>query len=120
MKNLTTTLPLVNGGVDYAILTGKGDSPVYKDGVRTDDIEIKLDIALQHQRLETLSVKFPEDPLPNVSDEQIEKACREMKFVYVQIPNCKIKLYSRRDDTSVSGSATATSAKLLNVKSETS
>ena len=95
-NNLIVNLTGVNGGADYAILTGKKDDFPYADGKRTSDtpIGIKLTLALQGSRLSSLTVKFDRDPIPSVEDAQIEAACSACKFLFVRIPDCKVKVYS--------------------------
>lgn len=94
--NLTVNLAAVNGGVDYAVLTGKNEIFPYADGKKTSEnpIGVKLTVALQNSRLSPLTVKFDHDPLPSVDDAQIEAACTAGKFIYVRIPDCKVKVYS--------------------------
>lgn len=94
--NLTVDLAAVNGGVSYAILTGKSEIFPYSDGKKTSDeaIGMKLTLALQNSRLSPLTVKFDHDPLPSVDDSQIEAACGASKFIYVRISDCKVKVYS--------------------------
>lgn len=94
--NLNVNLAAVNGGVDYAVLTGKQALYSYADGKKTSDeaIGMKLTLALQNSRLSPLTVKFDHDPLPSVDDAQIEAACGAFKFIYVRIPDCKVKVYS--------------------------
>lgn len=95
-NNLTVNLAAVNGGADYAILTAKNEIFPYADGKRTSDTPIgtKLTLALQNSRLSPLAVKFDRDPIPSVEDAQIEAACSACKFLFVRIPDCKVKVYS--------------------------
>jgi hypothetical protein len=115
-NRITTTLAAVNG-VDYAVLTGKSDVFPYENGKKSSEtrIGVKLNIALQNARLEQLAVKFSADPLPNMSDEQIAVACAECKFMYVQIPNCEVVLYS--SSNGIGMTATASSAKIVAINS---
>ena len=94
--NLTVNLAAVNGGVDYAVLTGKTDIFAYADGKKSSEtpIGVKLTLALQNARLTPLVVKFDHDPLPSVEDAQIEAACSALKFLMVRIQNCQVKVYS--------------------------
>ena len=106
LNNLNLDLAGVNGKVDYAILTGKSetfpsDTP---NGV-------KLTLALQNSRLSSLTVKFDHDPLPDVEDAQIEAACSACKFLFVRIPDCKIKVYSISGNFGMS--ATAKTAEIV-------
>ena len=109
-------LSAVNGGVDYAVLAGKDAIFSYEKGRRTSDTPIgcKLTLALQNSHLSTLSVKFPRDPLPKISDEDILEACSACKFLFVQVPDCVVNLFS--GDNGIGMSATAQSAQIVNLK----
>ena len=113
--NLNVNLAAVNGGVDYAILTAKNEIFPYADGKKTSDepIGIKLTLALQNSRLSPLTVKFDHDPIPNVEDAQIEAACSACKFLFVRIPDCKVKVYSS-SGSGLGMSATAGTAEIVN------
>lgn len=113
---LQTNLAAINGGVDYALLAGKDDLFSYDNGRRTSDtpIGVKLTLALQNSHLSTLSVKFPSDPLPKVSDEAIAEACSTCHFMYVQVPDCNVNLFS--GENGIGMSATANSARIVNLK----
>lgn len=93
---LEVDLPAVNAGLDYALLVGKADVFPYENGKRTSDVRtgVKLTLALQGSRLSTLTVKFDHDPLPKITDEEIEEAVMNCKFVFVQIPDCAVNLFS--------------------------
>lgn len=71
---LNVDLPAVNAGYDYAVLTGKTDIFPYENGRKVSDVREggKLTLALQGARLAPLAVKFDHDPLPNLTDEQID------------------------------------------------
>lgn len=94
--NLTVNLAAVNGGAEYAILAAKNAIYSYADGKKTSDeaIGMKLTLALQNSRLSPLTVKFDHDPIPSVDDAQIEAACSSCRFLFVRIPDCKVKVYS--------------------------
>lgn len=111
---LTVNLAAVNGGADYAILTAKSEFFPYADGKRTSDTPIgtKLTLALQNSRLSPLAVKFDHDPLPSVEDAQIEAACSACKFLFVRIPDCKVKVYSS-SGSGLGMSATAGTAEIV-------
>lgn len=95
-NNIIVALNAVNGGADYAILTGKSEIFPYSDGKKSSDtpIGVKLTLALQNSRLSSLTVKYDHDPLPSIDDAQIEVACSACKFLFVRIPDCKVKVYS--------------------------
>lgn len=113
LNNLNLDLAGVNGKVDYAILTGKSETFPFADGKRTSDTPngVKLTLALQNSRLSSLTVKFDHDPLPDVEDAQIEAACSACKFLFVRIPDCKIKVYSISGNFGMS--ATAKTAEIV-------
>lgn len=116
MNKINTDLPAVNGGADYGLLVGKAPLYPYANGRRTSDTPIghKLTLALQNNRLNTLSVKFPSDPLPKTNDEDIVEACSACKFIYVQVPDCIVNLYS--GDSGILMTASAESARIVTLK----
>lgn len=97
-NKLDTNLPAVNGGQDFAILTGI--SPIYKyeGGKRVGETPIgtKISVVLQGNRFTPLDVKIlnATDPLPNITDEKIQASCAEVKLIAVRFTDCKISLYS--------------------------
>lgn len=113
MYKLQTTLPAVHGGADFAILTGKSDIFPYENGKKVSDVSmgVKLTLALQNNRLSQLTVKFDHDPLPKVSDQDIINATASCNFLYVQIPDCKVDLFSTNSGLGMS--ATASSAQIV-------
>lgn len=113
--NLTVNLAAVNGGADSALLTQKSKIFSYVDGKKTSDtpIGVKLTLALQNARLTPLVVKFDHDPLPSVDDSQIEAACSACKFLFVRIPDYKVKVYSS-SGSGLGMTATAETAELVN------
>ncbi len=119
MKNkLVISLLAVNNGLDYAILTGK--SPVYpfENNRKVSDTPIgwKFDIALQGSRMSTLTVKFDgaTDPLPEISDEEIEASCASLKLLAVRFKECSVTVYTINN--SMVMSATASGVELVNFK----
>lgn len=116
---LNVDLPAVNADYDYAILTGKTDLFPYENGKRISDVRegVKLTIALQGARLAPLTIKFDHDPLPNLTDEQIDDACRDCNFIYVQLPDCAVNLYSS-SNSGIGMTATAQTAKIVALKSD--
>lgn len=119
-NKLDTNLPAVNGGQDFAILTGKGSIYSYEGGKRTSDTPIgtKISVALQGNRFAPLDVKIlnATDPLPNVTDEQIQASCAEIKLIAVRFTDCKISLYSIGGQMVMS--ATASGLELRNTSSK--
>lgn len=117
-KKIEVSLPAVNNGMDYAILTGKSPVHHYENGKRMDEtpIGVKIDVALQGNRFSPLSVKINGmvDPLPEISDEEIETSCTNLKLVAVRFTDCKISLYSINGNMVMS--ATATNVELVNFK----
>lgn len=112
-------LPAVNGGSNCAVLTGKGDIFPYENGKKLSNVRegVKLTVALPGARLNSLSVKFDHDPLPNITDEQIETACLECDFIYVQIPDCIVNLYSSSGN-GIGMTATAQTAKIVDFQND--
>lgn len=115
-NKLEVNLEAVNGGQSWAILTGV--SPIYQfeDGKRKNDTPTgtKISLALQGNRFSPLTVKIEgnANALPSVTDEQINAACSGVKLLAVKFADCKIALYSIKDQMIMS--ATATSAELVN------
>lgn len=119
---LSVDLPSVNAGYDYAVLTGKSSIFSYgSDGKRTSNepIGIKLTLALQGSRLSTLAVKFDHDPLPKITDEEIEESVMNCKFIFVQVPDAIVSLFSSSSNGGGIGmSATADSAQIVTLDSK--
>ena len=117
-KKLEVTLQAVNGGLDYAILTGKSFYYPYENGKRTDEtpLGMRVEVSLPGNRLSPLTVKVEGaiDPIPAISDEEIEASCNSTKFVAVRFTDCKVSLYSINGQLIMS--ATATDAELVNFK----
>lgn len=117
-KKIEVSLPAVNNGIDYAILTGKSPVYNYENGKRTDETPTgsKVEVALQGNRFSALTVKIDGiiDPLPEISDGDIEKSCTNMTLVAVRFTDCKIALYSINGNMVMS--ATATGVELVNFK----
>ena len=110
---LEVDLAAVNG-VDYAILVGKSDVFAYENGKKISDQRtgVKLTLALQGSRLSPLTVKFEHDPVPKVTDEQIETAVLECKFIFVQIPDCAVNIFSSSSG-GIGMTATAETAQIV-------
>lgn len=116
---LNVDLTAVNGR-DFAILTGKADIFSYgSDGKRASEeaIGVKLTVALQGARLAPLTVKFDYDPLPKVTDEEIEEAVMNCKPLFVQIPDCAVSLFSS-NGSGIGMTATAQTAQLVTLNSK--
>jgi len=115
-NRITTTLAALNG-TDYAPLVGKSDIFQYENGRKTSDtpIGVRLNLVLQGSRLTPLSVKFDHDPLPKLSDEQIVSSTNSCQYLYVQIPDCSVTIYSTENGMGMT--ATATTAKLVTINS---
>ena len=116
MRNFKTTLAAVHSGVDVGILIGKDDIYAYKDGKKASDTPIgtKLTLALQNSRLTQLTVKYNHDPLPKVDDTIIDEACSSGQFLYVQIPDCVVNVYST--DNGIGMTGTAQTAQLVKME----
>lgn len=118
MRRIETSLESVNGGANYAILVEKAPIYQWQDGKRVSDtpIGVRLTLALHKARLTQLSVKYDHDPLPKVTDEQIEEAISSCNFLYVQIPDCVVTLYNTSNGIGMS--ASAGEAKLVAISSK--
>lgn len=117
---LSVDLPAVNAGYDYAVLTGKSDIFPYEDGRKRPDARrtgVKLTLALQGARLAPLTVKFDHDPLPKVTDEEIEEAVMNCKPLFVQIPDCAVSLFSS-NGSGIGMTATAQTAQIVTLNSK--
>lgn len=112
-------LAAINGGADYAILVGKDEMFPWENGHRVSDVPIgvKLKLLLQNGRMEPLTVKFPSDPLPKITDEAIAEACSACRFLFVKVPDCNVDLRSEnKPNSTVNGigmSATAQTAQIV-------
>ncbi|MGO5022446.1 hypothetical protein ACTQ4E_05040 [Lawsonibacter sp. LCP25S3_G6] len=117
---VSVDLAAVNSNHNFAILTGK--SPIYSygsDGKRTSEepIGVKLTVALQGARLAPLTVKFDHDPLPKVTDEEIEEAVMNCQPLFVQIPDCAVSLFSS-NGSGIGMTATAQTAQIVTLNSK--
>ncbi len=115
MNKIETTLAAVNGGVDVALLVGKAPIYPYENNKRMSDIPVgvRLTLALQNARMAQLAVKFDHDPLPKVSDEEIAEATGNLKFLYVQIPDAVVTLFSGSSSNGIGMTATASTAQIV-------
>ena len=113
-NSIKTTLAAVNGGADYTLLVGKSQIFSYENGKKISEnpMGVKLTIALQNAGLSPLGVKFDHDPLPKISEADIANACAACNFLFVQIPDCEVTLYSS-DKGGISMTAKAETAKLV-------
>lgn len=114
---LNVDLTAVNGR-DFAILTGKSDIFPYEDGKKLSArTGVKLTLALQGARLAPLTVKFDHDPLPKVTDEEIEEAVMNCQPLFVQIPDCAVSLFSS-NGSGIGMTATAQTAQIVTLNSK--
>lgn len=109
-------LPAVNGGQDFGLLVEKSEIFPYVNGKKSSDTSIgtKLVVALQQNRLSQLAVKFDHDPLPKISDEDIADATATCQFLYVQIPDCMVNVFSTSNGLGMT--ATASTAQIVTLK----
>lgn len=116
MNRIELDLAGVNKGADYAILVGKSDTFPYENGKRTSDVRdgVRLTVALQNSRLTQLSVRYDHDPLPKVTDEQIEAATADGQFIYVQVPDAIVSIYS--GNNGIGMTATASTAQIVTLE----
>lgn len=114
MNKIETTLAAINGGDDFGLLVGKDLIYAYANGKKQDtSIGTKLVVTLQNARMTQLSVKFDHDPLPKMSDEEIAEATSNLKFLYVQIPDAVVTLFSGSNSNGIGMTATASTAQLV-------
>lgn len=116
MYKMNTTLEAVNGGDNTVLLIGK--SPIHgsADGKQTDTVEgVRLDVLLPKARMNSLAVKFPKDPIPKTSDEEIAAGCAELAFPILQIEGADVKIYSNPGG-GIGMTATAENAKIINLE----
>lgn len=108
-NKIEVNLSTINGGSDYCILTGKSPIYQYENGKKVDDIPIgtRVDVILQGNRFKPLSVKIEgkNNVLSNVTDEQIDNACSNLKLIPIKFSDCKIALYSINNNMVMSASA---------------
>lgn len=116
-NNITLDLKAVNK-VDYAVLVGKEPILQFENGVPVSDTPIgeRVTIALQNNNLKHLSVKFPDDPIPNISSEMIAEATGQCKFMYIRMPDCEVDLYTSKKQQGVQMTAKATTAQIVTLK----
>ena len=108
-NKIETTLQAVNSGLDYGILTGTSDLYEYdKSGKKTTETPLgkKIDFSLPGNRLTQLTVKIlGADPLPQVTDDQINAACASMKFIFVKFADCKVSIYTMNGQIGMTATA---------------
>ena len=116
-NNITLDLKAVNK-VDYAVLVGKEPILQFENGVPVSDtpIGVRVSVALQNSQLRQLSVKFPNDPIPNISSEMIAEATGQCKFMYIRIPDCEVGLYTSKNQNGLQMTAKATTAQIVTLK----
>lgn len=112
-NKLETPLAAVNGGFDYALLTGKNDLYNYDNGKRSSEkVGTKITVSLQGNRLLSLTIKVEgDDPLPDVTDDVIAETCKQRKYVYVKLIDCIVSIYTMNGNMGMS--ATAKSCELV-------
>lgn len=115
-RRLTSTLPAVNGGLEFVILTEKSEIFQYEDGKRISatPIGMRLVTSLPGARLASLAIRFEKDPIPNITDEQIRASVESCQFLYATIPGCEVMLYPSANGIGMT--ATGKSAQLVNLE----
>lgn len=109
---IKTNLEAVNSGFPYAILVGKSETFEYENGKRAEAASgVKLNLALQGARFTQLNVKFEKDPLLDITDEAIGKACEQNRLIFVKPTDCEVNLY--RSDNGIGMTATASGAEII-------
>lgn len=111
MPKLEIPFAAANGGIDYAILTGKRPVFQFSDGKRISDIQYATTItaALQGNSFSTLNIKIEGETelLPGVEDSEIKAACAAMKPMLVRFKDGKVSIYNIDGQIHLSGTATA-------------
>ena len=111
MPKLEIPFSAANGGLDYAILTGKRAAFPFADGKRTSDTPnaTTISVALQGNAFASLNVKIEggNDPLPGIEDTEIKAACAAMKPAFVRFLGGSVSLYSLDGTMRMSGTASA-------------
>lgn len=113
-NKIETTLSAINGGDNTAILAEKADIYPYQNGQRTsnDPIGVRLTVILPGYRLSALSVRIEgDDPIPEISNEQLADLCRQRRFTYIELIDCKVSIYSQ--NARMGMSSVAKSAKII-------
>lgn len=109
-NKLEVSLPAINKGQEFAVLTGKSPIYFYEDGKRTSETPIgtKITVALQGNRFTSLTVKIEgkTDPLPNITDEEIETSLVNIELFVVKFTDCRVTLYNIGGNMVMSATAT--------------
>lgn len=109
-NKLEVTLSAINKGQEFAILTGKSPIYSYEDGKRTSETPIgtKITVALQGNRFTSLTIKIEgkTDPLPQISDEEIETTLVNIELLVVKFTDCRVTLYNIGGNLVMSATAT--------------
>lgn len=110
------TVEGINNGFPHVIITGKAPGYSFANGKRLSETPThwKINVALQGNCLTPLTVKVEGsgDPLPDVTPERIEEACRQMKPLFVRFLDCAISVYAI---DGLKMSATASGVELVNL-----
>lgn len=114
-----STLAEINK-VDYAVLLSKTNLYEWKNKQKVSDdvIGVQLDIAMQNCRYAILSVKFDKDPIPTISDVNIDEQCQKLSPYIVKIPDCTIEFYPT-EKKSFGMTATAKTAQIVTLRKNT-
>lgn len=109
MPNLTVPPEAVNGSPYFAIVA---KAPIYKysNGKRVseDPIGYRISTLCPGSRYAALAVRIDssKDPLPDLAEEDIDKACRDFDpFIVRFSDDCKISLYTIDGQMRMSGTA---------------
>ncbi|MBP8641214.1 MAG: hypothetical protein KBI01_10030 [Oscillospiraceae bacterium] len=117
ISKLLLVLAAINGGMDFAVLVGKAPYRNYMNDKPSEEIiGYRYDIALQGNRLTTLSVKIEgADTSPHLTDEMIALATTEGRYIYCKFEDFAAKMYQIRQEP-IRFTATAKKIILLDSK----
>lgn len=111
-KNSIPPLPfeIINGGLDWAILSGKRlGYPYSKDGKRLSDTpeNANYQVNLPGYCYSELTVSIPgsTDALAAVTDEQIAEGCATLRPILVRFINCTVRIYTINNEQKMSATA---------------
>lgn len=101
----------LNGGLDWAILTGKSPVYHYENGKRTGDIpeKFRYKAIMPGCCYSEISISVPGsiDALAAITDEQIAESCANLRPLLVRFINCTVKVYSKDGEQKLAGTANA-------------
>lgn len=108
LQNLSFSIPLINSGIEQAILVDK--SPVFqyenRKKVSENPIGTRYIVALQGNLLTTIAVKVEgADSLKNLKPDYIQDQTSASNFIYVEFAESVVKIYTINGEQKFSASA---------------